>query len=233
MYIWKGNKNDTVLEARKQLDECKLLGRFEKAEFWASSIKGSKATWYMQQSPPKTQDSVDQVSLGELWVTVMRQTAELFESPLWETTGLPGPSPTLWSWTGTFLSRWQTRCLFCSWSEIEGVSATVAGRGTIMKTGELNESSRTKYWDSHHSMAHPTPLSDTVSLNNGCGTMPSRQDVKSTFSGQPRDFWAVCSHKEFPKETHCQIILLWSPQSTHPTHAHSFQTGLCECVSSS
>lgn len=36
----------------------------------------------MQQSPPKTQDAVAQVSLGELWVTVMIQTAELFESPL-------------------------------------------------------------------------------------------------------------------------------------------------------
>lgn len=160
----------------------------------------------------------------------MIQTAESFQSPLWETTGLPGPSPALWSWTAPFLSRWQTRCLLCSGSEIEGVSATVAGRGTLMKTGGLNESSHTKYWDSHHSMARPTPFSDTASLNNGYGTMPSRQDVKSTFSGQPRDFWAVCCHKEFPKKTHCPITLLWSPRSTHPTHAHNFQTGLCVCV---
>ena len=143
----------------------------------------------MQQSSPKTQDLVNQVSLEELGVKVMIKTAGLFESPFWETVRPPEPSSTLWSWTATPLSLWQTRHLLCRQSKNEGISARVprgrvAGRGTIIIM-ELNESSHTKFWDPQHSIP-PQPLSLTLSLRIlAVRTIPSRQEVRSTFSGQP------------------------------------------------
>ena len=181
----------------------------------------------MQQNPPKTQDSVNQVSLGELWVTVMIQTAELFESPLWETIGLPGPSP-CGGWTATLLSLWQTRRLLCGWSEIEGVSATPAGRGAVIKTGELNKSPHTKYWDSHHSMAHPSPLSHTVSLNNGCEDYTLQGGCQNTFSGICRQYALT---KNFPRKHTVKSLYseAHSPDTPH-MHTTSKQDFVCVCV---
>ena len=158
----KLNSEPAVARAQKQSDICNRVPQRPKIQW----------TRYLWES---------------CGLTVMIQTAELFESPLWETIGLPGPS-LCGGWTATLLSLWQTRRLLCSWSEIEGVSATPAGRGAIKKTGELNKSPHTKYWDSHHSMAHPTPLSHTVSLNNGCEDYTLQGGCQNTFSGQPRDF---------------------------------------------
>lgn len=80
----------------------------------------------------------------------------------------------------------------------------------------------------------PTPPSNPVSSHTGC------EDYTLQTGSQKHLFWAVLQFqekslkniliKDFPRKHTGQITLLCSPQSTHPTHAHSFQTGFFWCL---